>query len=249
MRPFFQDIRDVRRYLNAVPVTLRVLCSEVALVDALALETLRIVAPAAYAKLLALVPTLTDDESANWGSSREAEEQEQLDALVAAAAPHQESIRQMLQRLFPRIGRYVGGTSVIGSVQDYRRNRRVAHPEVLRVYIRRTLPEGATPSALVQEAYESLSDREQFTELLESLESAQLGDLLGRLEDYERDYDAAAAEVASEVLLNQLPRLREGRRGSRGSRPPAIPGNGGGDGGVPGAGGGRRGVIGDAATV
>jgi hypothetical protein len=75
------------------------------------------------------------------------------------------------------------------------------------------LPEGVTPAALVQKAYESMGDRERFAELLEALDARQLEDLLGRLEDYERDYDPAAAEVAIEVLLNQMPRLREGRQG------------------------------------
>lgn len=216
MRPFFENVRDVRRYLNAVPVTLRVLGSEVALVDALALETLRIFAPAAYSKMPALVATLTGEGERDWnGRSREREEADAraIAELVEAAAPHQNAVRQMLQRLFPRIGRHVGGSSIIGSGQDYRRNRRVAHPDVLRIYLRRTLPEGATPAQLVAEVYESMGDQERLGELLATVDDALLEDLLGRLEDYERDFDPAAAEVATEVLLNQLPRLREGRRG------------------------------------
>ena len=119
----------------------------------------------------------------------------------------------MIQRLFPRVGNYVGGTSVIGGGQEYRRHRRVAHPEVLRIYLRRTLPQDATPARIVVESYESMGDRARFTECLEALDSMQLEDLLGRLEDYEHDYDPAAAETAIEVLLNQMPRLREGRQG------------------------------------
>jgi hypothetical protein len=87
MRPFFGNMRDVRRYLNAVPVTLRVLGREVALVDALALETLRIFSPACYAQLPGLVSTLAGDEDVGWQSPREREEQEAIDRLIAAAAP------------------------------------------------------------------------------------------------------------------------------------------------------------------
>lgn len=93
----------------------------------------------------------------------------------------------MLRRLFPRIGRHVGGSSIIGSGQDDRRNRRVAHPDVLRVYLRRTLPEGATPAQLVAEVYESMGDHERLGELLANVDDALLEDLLSRLEDYERD--------------------------------------------------------------
>lgn len=216
MRPFFENVRDVRRYLNAVPVTLRVLGNEVALVDALALDTLRIFAPAAYAKLPALVATLTGEgtDHMNEGSGeREQAEARAITELVDAAAPQEEAVKQMLRRLFPRIGRHVGGSTIIGSAQDYRRNRRVAHPDVLRIYLRRTLPEGATPAQLVGEVYESMADRDRLTELLASVDPALLEDLLGRLEDYERDFDPAAAEVATEVFINQMPRLREGRRG------------------------------------
>lgn len=214
IRPFFENLRDVRRYLNSVPVTLRVLGREVALVDALALETLRIFAPGAYARLPSLIGPLTG-EATDWDdrSTRDRADAEAISALVEAASPHQEAMRHMLRWLFPQAGRHLGGTAVIHGGQEYRRSRRVAHPEVLRVYLRRTLAEGATPTELVQEAYENMGHRNRFTELLDSLDGGQLEDLLGRLEDYEREYDPAAAEVASEVLLNQLPRLREGRRG------------------------------------
>jgi hypothetical protein len=211
MRPFFENVRDVRRYLNAVPVTLRVVGREVALVDALALETLRIFAPGAYTKLPSMVSILTGESEQDWQTrSREREEANEraVSELVEAAAPHQEAARRMIQRLFPRAGGVVGGG------RGYRRHRRVAHPDVLRIYLRRTLPEGTTPAQLVEQAYEVMGDRDRFTELLATLNPRELEDLLGRLEDYEQDYDPSAAEAASEVLLNQMPRLREGRQGT-----------------------------------
>ena len=216
MRPFFGNVRDVRRYLNSVPVTLRVVGDEVALVDALALETLRVFVPEAWAMLPAMVATLTGEGIDDYGgSSREREERDQsaIDAFVAAAAPHEEPSKQLIARLFPRAGRYVETSSIVGGSSDYRRNRRVADPGVLRYYLRRALPEGTTPARLVQQAYESMGNRARFTELLESLDQAQLEDLLERLEDYEQEFDPGAAEVAAEVLLNQLVRLREGQRG------------------------------------
>jgi predicted KAP-like P-loop ATPase len=216
MRPFFKNVRDVRRYLNAVPVTLRVLGDEVALVDALALETLRIFAPAAYAKLPSMISVLTGEGITGWGErpagSEEADEQA-VTQFVEAAAPNEAAVREMIRRLFPRVGRHVGGTNIIHSGQDYRRKRRVADPDVLRIYLRRTVPQDATPTQLVREAYEVMGDRERLTELLESLDATQFETLLGRLEDYEHDFDPAAVEIATEVLLNQMPRLREGRRG------------------------------------
>lgn len=217
MRPFFKNVRDVRRYLNAVPVTLRVLGREVSLVDALALETLRIFAPAAFTRLPAMAGTLTGEgrERDTGSASREREESDAraVEEFVEAASPHQDAVRHLLMRLFPRVGRHVGGTSILGSDRDYRRGRRVAHSDVLRLYLRQTLPEGVTPAHVVDEAYNNLGNRERLTEILDGLDADQLEDMLGRLEDYYRDFDPAVADTAVEVVINQMPRLREEQRG------------------------------------
>jgi KAP family P-loop domain len=155
MRPFFETVRDVRRYLNSVPVSLRVVGDEVALVDALALETLRIFAPAAYAKLPTLVSILTAEgvpAMGGLGQGREEADRQAINDLVAAAAPHEEATRELLRRLFPKVGRHLGGTAIYGDDQAYEIKRRVANPDVLRIYLRRTLPEGTIPARLVAEA-------------------------------------------------------------------------------------------------
>ena len=53
MRPLFGTVRDVQRYLNVLPATLEVIGDEVALVDVLALESIRVLLPDVFSLLAA----------------------------------------------------------------------------------------------------------------------------------------------------------------------------------------------------
>jgi predicted KAP-like P-loop ATPase len=66
LRPLLASIRHIRRYINTVPVTLRVVGSEVALVDVLALEAIRIFVPDVYALIPASIPALTGKTERHW---------------------------------------------------------------------------------------------------------------------------------------------------------------------------------------
>jgi hypothetical protein len=212
LRPFFTTMRDVRRYLNALPVTLRVIGAEVALGDVVALEALRIFAPAAYAKLPGLVETLTTRPAL--GVARdEGVDVARITAMVEAAGDQAEAVKTLLARLFPGVGRYVDRASIITSARDARKERRVSHVDVLNIYLRRSLPLGTAPAPLVEEAFASLADGDRLAAFFEALDDNLLEDVLERLEDYIGDFDPAWAEPAIPVLYGQAPRLRVGSRG------------------------------------
>ena len=59
IRPLFKTPRDIRRYVNALPPTLRVLGVEVAFADVLALEAIRVLQPEVYALLPSAIGALT----------------------------------------------------------------------------------------------------------------------------------------------------------------------------------------------
>ncbi len=59
IRPLVRTIRDVRRYANSLPVTLRVVGDEVDLVDVLPLEAIRVLLPDTFAALIESVEALT----------------------------------------------------------------------------------------------------------------------------------------------------------------------------------------------
>ncbi len=213
IRPFFRTLRDVRRHLNAVPVSLRVIGPEVAVVDVLALETLRVFAPQAYAELPASVSILTGEGRDRFGRGRDDVEADRIQAIVGAASQVEEPAKEILRRLFPAIGNHLGGSRHTGGEQRARQQLRVARPDVFRTYLQRGLPHGVLSGALVSEAVNNLINPEHLEDLFASLDAETTEALIQRLEDYEHNFDPSAAEPAIPVLLNQLPKLREGTRG------------------------------------
>ncbi len=213
IRPFFRTLRDVRRYLNAIPVSLRVIGPEVALVDVLALEALRVFVPKAYAEIPGSIATLTGEGAGFDARARDDVDTIRVEAIVSAAGEFQDAVREILRRLFPAIGHLVGASRMVGGEQRARQKLRVAHSDILRTYLQRGLPEGVLSGALVGEVVASLGDSERLTELLGTLDAETNETLIQRLEDYEQDYRPTVVEPAIPVLLNQLPKLREGTRG------------------------------------
>jgi predicted KAP-like P-loop ATPase len=214
IRPFFTTVRDVRRYLNAVPVTLRVIGGEVALVDVLALEALRVFAPDSYARLIGEAGLLTGEEqAATFGSPDEEHDRARVNAIADAAGEFTQPTKAIIERLFPNVAHLVGGSRLTGSEQAARRELRVSSPDVLRTYFGRALPEGVVSGVFVSQLVGALTDRQRLQTLLDGLDQETLERAIARLEDYEHEYDPAAVEPALPVLLNQLPRLREERRG------------------------------------
>jgi hypothetical protein len=217
--PLIRTPRDASRYANAVPSVIRAVGTEVNLADLLALEAIRVLQPDIFERLPGLSTALTHIGSGIVGSyDRTAPVRDrfkpQLDELVASAGSRAEAIRELLTVVFPGSQAITGHTLYTAeSAQPWRRDRRVAHPEVFPIYFARALPEGAIESALVDAVFDSFGDPEQLEELFDGLPDDRIEALLDRLEDYEHDYptDPTAAIVAIDNLFPRLPRLE--RRG------------------------------------
>ncbi|MCA9587128.1 MAG: KAP family NTPase [Myxococcales bacterium] len=209
IRPLFTTPRDVRRYVNALPPIVRVLGMEVALEDILAMEAVRMFEPEVFANLARSTGLLTGGSD---GSSEEA--REKMAPLVGGGGVNESVLREFFTRIFPHSARHLGGPHYgNGSLKEWRRERRIASPEVLRFYLEHRLPEGATPSAMITAVMAALGDRAELTTLLEALDDGQLESVFDRLEDYEDHFPPETVMPATGALLDQLPRLREGRQG------------------------------------
>ena len=213
-RELFFTVRDVRRYTNVLPGTLDLIGDEVEPADTLALEALRVRVPKSFALIVAGKQALT--KPADTGPRiREAEERarQQVQAIVAAAGDFSEPVNAIIERLFPAALRHLGGPSY-GSecLPTWRRTRRVAHPEVLDIYLNKALAPGALPAVLVERAFKALEDREALSELLDGLDEGRLEEMLRRLEHYEHDFPTTRPEIPVAVLYNQQERLQRGKQ-------------------------------------
>jgi predicted KAP-like P-loop ATPase len=213
LRPLFTDLRDVRRYLAALPAMLTAIGMEVALVDVLALEALRVLQPDAYRALTEHCALLTRVSTAQGEhESRRGE----LDAITAAVPDDDAAVRQavsdMLRLLFPAIEQYIGGSHYDETWSArWRRERRTASIHVLNFYLEKTLGPGIAPAGAIDRIVESLPNEASLRAALGDVDDQMLEDVLERLEAYESQFPADAVEPAVIVLLGLYPRMRPAR--------------------------------------
>lgn len=215
LQPLFRSLRDVRRYVNAVPLAIATVGPEVALTDVLALEALRVLLPTSYARLVEAAPALTYTHSGYLGygpDTRKVALQPSIDRLLEAGAT-QDSVKQFCRFVFPASRTFFENMSFgPDSAAQWRRERRVASAEIFGFYLFRTFPEGTTPPSQVALIFEALGDPDRLAALLNALTGEQVEHAFGLLETYE-DQFASGSAAAIPVVLEQLSKLRMGHRG------------------------------------
>lgn len=203
MRDLFTTVRDVRRYVNVLPATLSLLRDEVELGDVLALEAIRVLAPTSFDRLVDAREALTStSDNALVSQERRERWREQVVAIPQPADERQSAVRELLERLFPAAQRYLGGPAYgLDWLGRWQRERRVAHPEVLGIYLRRRLAPGVLPARDVEEVFAAFEDEVRLRELLDGMTASQLDMMLSRLQHYEQDYPGDRPEITIGVLL------------------------------------------------
>lgn len=208
----FGSVRDVRRFTNVLPGTLALTGKEVELADVLALEALRVRVPASFALIVAARQALTQPAGGLNHLSDEVA-RAQVRAIVDAAGVFAMEVAEIVKLLFPASAHHLGGVSYGREwLRNWRQAGRVAHSEVLGIYLAKALPPGVLPVTLVESVLQSLEDKQALTGLLDSLTDEQLESLLDRLEHYEDKLSTLDPQVPIAVLFNQQHRLKRPRR-------------------------------------
>jgi predicted KAP-like P-loop ATPase len=217
IRPLFRNVRDVRRYANALPASLEVVGDEVALDDILALEALRVLLPEVYDEIASSVEALTTPAGHSGGlsgnSARDQEAKRRIQRIMEAAGEHSGAVRELIGRVFPAGARHFENISYgHDHLKEWSRDRRLAHPRVLRFYLEKQLPGNVLPARRIQEIFDALGNEQRLFSLLDNLNSDQLGHVLERLLDFEDHFPPHIAQSAVPVLMNQSRYLPEGRK-------------------------------------
>lgn len=210
--PLLSTPRDVNRYLAALPASLRMIGDEVALVDVLALEAVRLRLPDVFAQLGPMSRALTGvgmltSQTPGW--------QAEINAFIESSGEYGPVVRDLCRLLFPATERYLGSNTTYPSswLTIWRKNRQVANPNVLGIYLGKQLPPGTVPAATVELAVTAMARQELFQSLIDSLEPNDLDDFLARLAGYEEEIDPDAVFSGCTILLGLYPRLRERSNG------------------------------------
>ena len=212
IRPLVRTMRDVRRYALAIRGTIVELGGQVAVADALAMEAIRVFLPDVFVRLHEAIDGLTKPSDQLYGLREDPPGlKEQIDGLIEAAKERGELVRSMIRRLFPVGTRHLPHGSHYGSdwSAGWLRDRRVAHPDILRLYLERVAGESLEAFIQGERAWTLLADRDALDAFLRSIDPDQLQDVIGSLEVYEEQFTRQQVVPATIVLLNLLPDLPE----------------------------------------
>jgi len=212
VRPLVRNMRDVRRYAAAIHGAVRNLNAQVALTDVLGLEAIRIFLPDVFGRLHRALDALVtpSDPDPYGGAGRSQKLKEHIEELIAAAGANGDVVRALVGRLFPAAQRHIGGTHY-GSDWKGRwlRERRVAHEDVIRLYLEQVVGEGLQAFTDAEQAWRRMADRTAFDKHLRSLDPDRLRDVIASLETYEEEFGGGQVVPGTIVLLNLLPDLPE----------------------------------------
>lgn len=204
--PLIRHMRDVRRYAASVHGVAGALGGRVALTDLLALDAVRLFMPEVFSKLHLAAHSLTATSSLYGSDAADPS----IDALVAAGREKSDLVKALIMRLFPAAAKHVGGTSY-GSdwLPTWLRGRRVAHRDILLLYLERVAGPSLTAHDRAEVAWGLMADRVAFDDFLRQVEPEYLQDVISALETFERDYRSEQVAPATIVLLNLIPDIQE----------------------------------------
>jgi hypothetical protein len=213
--PLIRNMRDVRRFAAAVHGTVRDLKGGVALVDVLALEAVRVFLPDVFREMHGAVDGLTTTSDSGYSSGGDPPQlKKQIERLIKAAGDRADVLRALVERLFPGGKRHIGGSRYGADWKNqWLRERRVAHEDILRLYLERVVGEGLRAFTDAERAWPLMGDRRAFERFVRSLDAATLEEVISALEVYEKQFAPEHVVPASIVLLNLLPELPERSRG------------------------------------
>jgi hypothetical protein len=224
VRPLIRQIRDVRRYAVAVRASAAELGREVALVDVLALEAVRVFLPDTFMKIASMVAELTTPSGSLAGVADATGAKPAIDAFVQSAEPHEDVARNLIHRVFPTAQRYLpqGSHYTTDWAKTWLRSRRVAHVDLLRLYLERVAGESLAAFSVAEQIVAVLGDKRELDKTFAALDPARRSAVIVALETWEDEFPSETVVPASVVLLNLLPDVAEGGGGMFALRPDMV---------------------------
>lgn len=221
IRPLIGNMRDVRRYAAAVGGTVRILETQIALADVLALEAVRVFLPDVFRRMPDAVTALTTTAYGGYYSRGDQDLfKAEIQSLIDAGGTKASVVKALIERLFMAAQRHIGGMSYGGEwYRSWLRERRVAHADILRFYLEQVAGDGLLAFNQAEEAWLKMGDIDAFSGHLRSLDRAQIEDTISALETYENEVTPERVLPGVVTLLNLIPTLPERERGMFGFGP------------------------------
>lgn len=219
--PLVRHLRDVRRYVLAMRATLTSVGSRIELADLLGLEALRVFRPDRFVDLMSIRRDLGKIDS-GYGSRTDDAAKQRVLAVIERSGKDSDVVKDLLHRLFPATDRHTGNMHWgAHNLAEWLRNRRVAHPDVLSLYVEQVasarLVAFDTASNLLTLANDEAALELAFAEVKDD----DLPEVASSLEAFEGVYPEDAIVPVATALYNVTGRMPERDEGMF-SMPPEI---------------------------
>ena len=202
--PLAGTLRGVKRYANALPVTLRTVGDEVALADVFALEAVRLFLPEVYSRLSANAGALTTPTDTYIVPNHRERDKAMVEAFLDAAGDERNLVETVCSLLFPA-GYGLMHNNYYDARQDDEagRQRRVANWRFLRFFLDKRLHQNVVPARKVQQVFDAFGQPEQLRGLLEQEDLEGLDRLMLRLQEYEDAFEPQKVMEAIPVISDR----------------------------------------------
>jgi predicted KAP-like P-loop ATPase len=187
LKHFFENIRDVTRYVNALRLSFEMVRGEVSAIDFMAITGLQVFLPDVYAGI-------RDNKDLFAGASRDRGSQTQKDEdlkaceniLGCAGDVDKEQLKDFLKRLFPRLESILGNMNY-GSdwLDNWRKAGRICSPDIFDTFFRLSLPKNELSQKEILRIISTSNNGITFVDDLQNLvKQGKIIRFLERLEDY-----------------------------------------------------------------
>ena len=206
LKPQIKNLRDMRRYLSALHFALPVTRGKVAVADVIALEGIRAFLPDLFAEIRTHAGLLTGSLTPTGSSEEESRRKQQIADLVNKHKDHKVMIESFLRVFFPACRQYLDNT-LAGDPKTWFRQRRVAHPQILKYYLEKVTGEQLQHLEAAESMLAVLADEEELSGLLNLIPDEDLEDRIGALELFSEDFTIDQIRPGVVALANCLERL------------------------------------------
>ena len=215
LKYFFNNIRDVTRYINSLRFGFGLVKGEVNVIDFFAITALQVFIPEVYYGI-------RDNKDVFAGVLKEylypdkksaiEQEQKRYDEIIAKVDVNlQEVLKDFLKRLFPRFDNIQHGYD---SLMEWRKDCRICSPDHFNIYFRLSLTEEEISQGEIETILSLCNNPKAFSEALLGLnDDRRITIFLQRFEDYTQDIPGEHIESVITVLMDIGDLFPEGDRG------------------------------------
>lgn len=174
LNTYFDNLRSVYRYTSTLSFHFTLLkgksAFEVNPVDLIAIECLRVFEPDVYKEIARSKEIFTKNGSDRYGGRADATADFINRILDKASPDKRDSVKEMVEQLFPTIQWALGGTHYSGDFfSTWLREMRVCHPSNFDKYFQFSIPSGELSNSDLQEMLSLTADSDRFSSFILSL--------------------------------------------------------------------------------